>query len=132
MAASNTPEAAEHLYIDLSVGSSEHDSESSDDSSSKALGPGPSKKARGVAVYKTKFNKDWTKEWSFICEVPNNVYEFHCTMCSRNISCAHKGKRDVERHISKTMHKANVKALHSQQKLTFLPMSNPVNEKVKI
>ena len=59
MAASNIPEAAEHLYVDLSVGSSKHDSESSDDdSSSKALSPGPRKKARGAAVYKTKFNKD--------------------------------------------------------------------------
>ena len=41
-------------------------------------------------------------------------------------------KSDVERHISKPMHKANMEALHSQQKLTFLAVSNPVNDKVKI
>ena len=88
MAASNTPEAAERLYIDLSVGSSEHNSESSDDSSSKALGPGPSEKARGAAVYKTKFNKDWTKEWSFIVRCQIMCTSF-IAQCAQGILAVH-------------------------------------------
>ena len=53
-------------------------------------------------------------------------------MFSRDVSCAHMEKGDVERHIGLAMHKANVKSLHSQQKLSFLPVSNSLNEKVKL
>jgi len=99
------------------------------------LSPGPSKRRKatsGAAVYKTKFNSEWTKAWAFICEVPGNTYKFRCTICSRDISCSHMGKADVERHISKEMHKANAKSACSQRKLQFVPVSDPITDKVQI
>jgi len=126
-------EAAEQSYLNLCSDTGDesecdNDSKSSNDD---ALSSGPSKqKAGGAAMYKTKFNKDWMKKWPFICEVPNNVFKFRCTMCSRDVSCAHVEKNDVERHISKAMHKANVKALHSQRTFDFLPTSDPINDEV--
>lgn len=114
-------------------------SEASDDealslhSDDDGLSPGSPKrrrKATGAAVYKTKFKNEWTKTWPFICGVPGNAYKFRCTICSRDISCTHMGRADVERHIGKDMHKANVKSAHSQRKLQFVPVSDPINDKV--
>jgi len=115
--------------INLETSSSD-DSDSDDD-----LSPGPSKRYKataGAAVYKTKFNDQWTKIWEFICKVPGDAYKFRCTIRSRNISCSHMGKADVERHIGKEMHKRNVKSAHSQRKLQFVPASDPIIDKVLI
>ena len=97
------------------------------------LSPGPSKRRKataGAAVYKTRFKNEWTKTWPFICGVPGNIYKFRCTICSRDIGCSHMGKADVERHIGKEMHNANVKSAHSQRKLQFVPVSDPITDKV--
>ena len=40
------------------------------------------------------------------------------------------GKTDVERHISKTMHKSNAKSMKSQSTLNFQPVSSTISEKV--
>ena len=91
MATSDMPEATEQLYVNLCT-DSEH--ESNDDSSREALSPGPSKKARGAAVYKIKFNKDWTKEWLFIREVPNNImYSSFIVRCSQGMSAVPTWKK---------------------------------------
>ena len=119
--------------INLDTSSSEDEALSlhSDDD---GLSPGSPKrrKATGAAVYKTKFKNEWMKTWPFICGVPGNTYKFRCTICSRDISCSHMGRADVERHIGKDMHKANVKSAHSQRKLQFVPVSDPINDKVRI
>ena len=122
-------------YINLDTSSAE----ASDDealsiySDDDGLSPGSPKrqwKATGAAVYKTKFKSEWTKTWPFICGVPGNAYKFRCIICSRDISCSHMGRADVERHIGKDMHKANVKSAHSQRTLQFVPVSDPINDKV--
>ena len=94
--------------------------------------PRPSKitKRKGAATYKTKFNKTWSKTWPFICEVREDAHSFHCTICRRNVSCSHMGKRDVERHIGLAIHQANVKSAKSQPMLSFQPASSTLLEKV--
>ena len=90
--------------------------------------PGPSKKAKtGAGTYRTKFSMDWTRTWPFIQEVKNNAYKFLCTICNRQASCGHMGRCDVERPISKAMHKSNAK---SQLALTFQPVSSSIPDKV--
>ena len=121
-------------YINLDTSSSEaSDDEASSHHSDDELSPSSPKRQRkataGAAVYKTKFKNEWTKTCSFIFAVPRNAYKFRCTICSRDISCSHMGRADVERHIGKDMHKANVK---SQRKLQFLPVSDPISDKVSI
>jgi len=97
--------------------STEDNSEVSDDGvESEELNPKPSKKAKqsGAGLYKTKFNKGWTKEYPFIQASSNSIYKFYCTMCSRDVNCGHMGRADIERQIGKVMHKKNVKSLHCQ------------------
>jgi len=38
------------------------------------------------------------------------------------------GRHDVERHVSKNMHQANVKAAKSQSTLSFQPVSSALTE----
>ena len=82
--------------------------------------PSSSKRMKlGAAVYKTKFNHSWKSLYPFINEVKGDPYKFFCSVCSRNVSCDHQGKRDVERHVSKTLHQSNAKSLKSQSLITF-------------
>ena len=110
------------------------DGNSSDDDDE----PGPSvkkpktTKLKGAAVYKTKFSKDWTRKWPFVREVRGKPYLFECTICNRQLGCEHQGQHDVERHISKEMHKRNAKAAQTQTNLAFLPVSNPLTDKVSV
>ena len=53
-----------------------------------------------------------------------------CTICSRKVSCAHQGRRDVERHIEQAIHPKNMRAAQSQSTLQFQPVSGLLNEKV--
>ena len=46
------------------------------------------------------------------------------------LAVSHMGRADVERHIGKDMHKANVKSAHSQRTLQFVPVSDPIDDKV--
>ena len=97
--------------------------------------PGPSKKAKltkmkCAAVYRTKFNPAWMQMYPYIREVSGNAYSFHCTFCNRDVGCGHMGRHDVERHISKAMHQASVKAAKSQSTLSFQPVSSALTEKV--
>ena len=85
---------------------------------------------KGAATYKTKFKKEWTKKWPFIQDVPSDKYKFICTICRREINCSHQGKADVERHIGKSVHQDNVKLAKSQSTINFVPLSNPLTDKV--
>ena len=42
-----------------------------------------------------------------------------CQTCSRNVSCEHQGRRDVERYISKALHQSNTKSLKLQSLISF-------------
>ena len=86
--------------------------------------------AKGAAVYRTKFNKEWTQTRPFIREVRGDAYSFLCTICGCEVSCGHQGRHDVERHIGKAMHQTNVKATKSQSTLNFQPVSSSLTEKV--
>ena len=55
---------------------------------------------QGAAVYKTKFNKEWSKVHPFIKEVKGNTHKFLCTICSREVSCGHMGKADPKGTLS--------------------------------
>ena len=131
---SSTPVCVDLCSSSASGSSSEDEVSDTDHDDAGELNPGPSKKAKkqlGAGSYKTKFNKEWTKEYPFIQASTNSIYKFYCTMCSRDVSCGHMGRADVERHIGKTMHKMNVKALHRQRTLNFAPASSPINDKVR-
>ena len=86
----------------------------------------------GAARYKSKFNPEWKKKYSFIVEVKNDNHSFHCIVCKRDISCAHMGLSDVERHIGKAMHQKNAIAAKTQTTLSFPASSSPLAEKVII
>lgn len=95
--------------------------------------PGPSKRIKfGAAVYKTKYNPSWKKDYPFIGEVKGDPYKFWCTTCSRTVSCQHQGKRDVDRHVEKQLHQNNAKSLKSQTVLSFTSKkaSSPIDHKV--
>ena len=87
------------------------------------------KKTKGAGKYDCTFKKDWTKEWNFITAA-NDPHSFHCVICTRDISCKHQGRADVERHINKDIHQNNTKRLEGQNKLPFRSKQDPLAEKV--
>lgn len=109
-------------------------SDDGDSESGESVEPSSKKvkitKTKGAARYRTKFNREWTRTYPFIKEVRGDVYSFLCTICRRQVGCSHQGRRDVERHIEKTMHKENVKATKSQSR--FQPVQSTLTEKVII
>ena len=48
-----------------------------------------------------------------------DVYSFHCTVCLKNVSCAHQGERDVSRHIASVQHTRKSKGMESTAPLKF-------------
>ena len=85
----------------------------------------------GAAVYRTKFNHAWKGIYPFISKVKGDPYKFFCQTCSRNVSCKHQGRRDVERHISRALHESNSKSLKLQSLISFPRESSSSNtEKV--
>ena len=68
--------------------------------------PPVSKKVKftGAFKYKTSFSLEWKKTWSFLLSLLGNPHMFHCTICSKNLSCAHQGATDVKDHIATKMH----------------------------
>jgi len=90
---------------------------------------GPKKRIPGAAGYNCVYKKAWKKEWSFITAV-NDPHSFHCAVCSRDVSCKHQGRADVERHINKNIHQNNVKRIEGQNKLPFVSNQDPLAEKV--
>ena len=56
----------------------------------------------------------------FVQEVLDNPDKFQCTVCMRQVACDHQGKRDIERHMEKAMHQANLKQMKGQATLGFI------------
>ena len=46
--------------------------------------------------------------YPFVQEVKDNPHKFLCNICMRQVACDHQGKHDIERHMEKAMHQANV------------------------
>ena len=86
----------------------------------------------GAAVYRTKFNRGWSKTYPFIVGVKADPFKFLCTICQRQIACEHQGKRDVERHIGKSMHQENAKSMKAQTTLKIHSESSALAEKVSL
>ncbi|KAL5479703.1 hypothetical protein EMCRGX_G023263 [Ephydatia muelleri] len=99
-------------------------------------GPSTSKKQKmsaksvGATKYRTKFQKEWLKVYPFVQEVKDNPHKFLCNICMRQVACDHQGKHDIERHMEKAMHQANVKQMKGQTTLGFQVESSPINEQV--
>ena len=115
----------------------EEEDEHSEAHSSRDDEPGPSKKAKtskfkGAAIYKSKFQKSWTEKWPYIVDVTGNPHQFKCTICNRQLSCAHMGISDVQRHIEKDIHVKNAKSARSQSSLNFVSVSSvtPLSDQV--
>ncbi|KII61189.1 hypothetical protein RF11_11274 [Thelohanellus kitauei] len=53
------------------------------------------------------YNKEWEKMYP-ITEVKSDKHAFHCVTCSRTISCADKGLRNVRRHCDTAMHRKTI------------------------
>ena len=78
----------------------------------------------GAAVYRTKFN------YTLLSVKSREIPISFCQTCSRNVSCEHQGRRDVEMYISKALHQSNAKSLKSQSLISFpreLSSSNTEN-----
>lgn len=78
-----------------------------------------STKYTGSFKYKTRFQPEWTKEWPFIRSAPGKESFFTCTVCKKEVSCAHQGKKDVQRHNESATHIKFASALNKQPKLNF-------------
>ena len=63
---------------------------------------------RGAATYRTKFDKEWTKEFPEIVK-GSTPYNFLCTVCRIDRSCSHQGKADIKRHIAGPGHQQKLK-----------------------
>ena len=64
-----------------------------------------SKKYSGASIYKSKYKVSWEKKWPFVTAVRRNQHSFYCKHCSKVVSYAHQGERDVVRHIASSQHK---------------------------
>ena len=51
--------------------------------------------------------------------VKDNPHSCLCTVCKKQVSCAHQGERDVLRHIDSVSHKRNAQVLKNIQPLNF-------------
>ena len=104
---------------------------SDSDSSSDVELVEPPPKTWKLAKYPTRFNPAWSRTWR--CIQPSVVsFKFKCTVCDYQISCEHQGEKDVKRHLESQKHKANIKALNNQLRVTsfFKATADPIHEKV--
>ena len=63
--------------------------------------PPRSKKAKvalsGAARYSTKFNADWRSEFPFVSSASDgSEFSFYCKVCTKDFSCHHQGKADMD------------------------------------
>lgn len=70
--------------------------------------------------YSSRYQIEWRKQWPFIQPATGSETNFFCTVCNRQVSCAHQGIKDVERHIKSSMHESAALQLRKQPKLNFV------------
>ena len=104
-------------------------SQESDDSQ-----PGPSKKKakltrkyQGSALYSTKYQQAWEKEFAFVCPSKSSNYNFHCKACNKDVSVSHQGILDIQRHAESKMHRLRITSLRAQPTLGLWSVSDPVH-----
>ena len=81
------------------------------------------RKLSGAAVYNSSFQGSWTKKWPCIKPVNGDTKSFQCTVCSKILSCAHQGERDVTRHVATTQHQHKAKTIQGTHPLSFASSS---------
>lgn len=110
--------------MDSDSGSNTDGSRGNDATSSKTKTPVQSKgkptKHAGSFKYKSRFQKEWTAEWPFVHAAPGKDCYFTCTVCKKEVSCAHQGKKDVTRHIDSATHVKLASSIKKQPKLNFV------------
>ena len=75
----------------------------------------------GAATYGTKFKETWMNEFPFVTEGHQDpMYNFHCKICKKDISCRHQGIADVRRHERSKSHIDNVAAVKTTSCLKSL------------
>lgn len=89
-----------------------------------------SRKNKGAALYQSSFQASWHARWPCVVPVKGNPHSFRCTLCSKVVSCAHQGERDVTRHIASAQHQQNAKALKGTAPLKFASQAQQVGDKV--
>ena len=62
------------------------------------------RKLKGYATYRCKFDKEWSKKNPCIQPVKEDPYAFFCTICSKKVSCSHQAFCDVVRHCKTALH----------------------------
>ena len=91
--------------------------------------PPKTRKLEGAAKYPTRFNPE--------LGLVSSLQLFHSSSSALfydcQISCEHQGEKDVKRHLESQKHKANIKALDNQSRVTssfFKATADPIHEKV--
>ena len=77
------------------------------------------KRFRGASTYRTKYNREWEKTYPFVRPVHGDPHAFRCSVCLKNIRCAHQGIADVKSHIKSVCHQKLSKNMASQPRLSF-------------
>ena len=72
--------------------------------------------------------KSWTKKWPCIQQVIHDKHSFYCTLCRREVSCAHQAERDVIQHMKSDKHKKIQKKFKNEPAITT---TDPIVELVK-
>ena len=67
---------------------------------------------------KTRYSADYAKEFDFVRKCSSGVqdYEFkyHCVACNMDLSCAHGGRNDIQKHGAGPSHKENYRIMKSE------------------
>ena len=67
---------------------------------------------------KTRYSKEYEKEYDFVREWSSGVhesdYKFHCMVCNIDLSCAGGGRNDICKHSLSESHKNNYEIMRSK------------------
>ena len=101
----------------------------------EATDPPPSKRSKtGAALYGTKFNPDWSRQFPFVSKGREDpVYSFYCNVCRKDVSCRHQGVSDIKRHEKCVSHSSLSTTLASTARLSsmgFSPVGSAVDTQV--
>lgn len=61
-------------------------------------------KKRGAAKYNTKYNQSWEKIYGFVTRSFISNEHIFCTVCQKDVSIAHGGANDIDRHAKGQWH----------------------------
>ena len=67
---------------------------------------------------KTRFSQDWTKKHPCIVEDLSKNGNVICKLCSKSFCITHQGYRDIERHLSSSLHRKIAREMVLQPRIT--------------